>query len=367
MNQQAHDPLLSFVKIALLIAFAYLFFAYTVTGELIYDSVIRAPEVRKQVVSSPEIVVGDQMWLQQAVVVENKGHSDSKNLRIITALPNGSILRYQVISNEIYTVDPASDAQKLVVTMPRLAPGMDVAVTILVEQPAELDDVDPQVTAMYDGGVAAPMDELTSAEEMQAWQGAVGAGLFQFQQRLSQYGIDQFIAQVDGALAEMPTLAANLGIFGVATIGPRTSEPATAPALLVMLLILVAALFFFGWDGLHLTGAVLVGLFLWLFTDFYVSALWFAPAILLALLIGYRSGAVWIITTLIVLLLASSVSVSELTCSLQGRSQRMYNIFTCIPVLAPGGLLIAYIWLTMFFSTKRSARLETQPDSLRNE
>lgn len=323
---------------------------------MIYGAVVRVPELRQQVLVSAGVVIGNQVWLQQAVVIENKGVSDSKNLRIITRTAAGSIVRYRVVSEEIYTIDQASDNTKLIVNLPRLAPNMIVAILLLVQQATGVDSVGAQTTAVYDGGVVAPAEELTSADEMRAWQQMIGTGVLQLQQRLDQFGIDQLVAQANETLAETPALASSIGFFGLATIDARATDPAAAPALLVVLLILLTALFFFGWEGIHVAGAILTGLFLWLFTDFYVSVLWFIPAMLIALLIGNKSRLVWVITALVALLLATSITATEMVCPMQERRQYINDIFMCIPVLAPGGLLVTYVWLSLFFSWRRSTR-----------
>ena len=87
----------------------------------IYDRFLRKPEVRKDVVQlGQDVRLGNQLWIQRAIIIHNRGNDDARNVQIKCLFPNGMITRIIVISEEEYSeISDSNSTKSCTYSLPR--------------------------------------------------------------------------------------------------------------------------------------------------------------------------------------------------------------------------------------------------------
>lgn len=322
-----------------------------VSARGIYNKFLRSPEVRAQTVPiGRDIALDTSVFIQRAIVIENRGNSDARNVFISLSIPNGNINRLEVDAPDKYVMVNVNGKSRQAIEMPRLSPGAEVKILLWgdyfsqVIQPRYEEIVRTSVS--FDGGVAEEREERTALEEIRNLGDLLQSGLTaiyeQFNQEINTKRIETLIVS---------TLPA-LGVYDISQI--ENSESFSA-ALIAIAMLGFGAWLFFRREWAGLTIAILIGFTLWLFTNFTMNIIWLAiAAIIMSLEFritrSRKEAAVLFVCLLSIFgVLVANTSLDYWYCT-NPFSYDLHEVMNCVPRKVPGGIAVGYLVIGLYLS-----------------
>ena len=258
----------------------------------IYDRFLRKPEVRKDVVQlGQDVRLGNQLWIQRAIIIHNRGNDDARNVQIKCLFPNGMITRIIVISEEEYSeISDSNSTKSCTYSLPRLAAGSKFSLLLWVTSSSMIPNyppkaIDPIVSASFDGGVAVSSDKPTALEEVQGIWLIINNGLRAI--------IRRFDAKIQPGLVIQHLTLSLLPLWGIHVYNNTNLDNREINSAFVSVLLLMATAWLLLsriWAGLFI--ALLFSLFVWLFFDVYLDTIWLLIPCILGLIALGNTGSI---------------------------------------------------------------------------
>jgi len=153
----------------LLIGFIFVILASQFSWvRVIYDQIpfLTRPELRAQVFAQ-DARLGTEWWIQRMAVIKNLGNKAAYETLINIFVPNGRITRYQVISDQYYSIDETTNLSegKLRVSVAEMPPGAKITIYLWAVQPARRPSPEVEITAVHSSGSAKAADTPTPIDE----------------------------------------------------------------------------------------------------------------------------------------------------------------------------------------------------------
>lgn len=309
----------------------------------IYDRLLTRPEVRKEVLTpTNDIILDDKVWIQRAIIFQNRGNGDAKNVYLQFVVPDGKITRLEIVSEEAYTlpITPTLNSGSASLSLERLAAGARVSVYLWASVSSSRSKADCLTSATFDGGIAESSDQPTALEEIRNIGSYVTRGLNRLGGRLQSllmpteaYAFFHSWFPIENQDFREITISILLLLFGSWVVLRRN------------------------WFAVMV--AVLCGLFILLFADFWVnsSVLFILMALSVIPLVFTRSGTERVIliagAALVWSMIIEHPCLEQLAASGQGSGW-----LSCVPHRIPGGIAVGYTLLVVYFvfTDKRRAR-----------
>lgn len=321
-----------------------------VSARGIYDRFLQKPELRISIFSiGKDFYEKDGAWIQRGIIVENQGNADATNVLITSFMPNGIVSRIDINSDERYLIEYSGyDSRNAWIDVPRLAQGGAVRILLwgkyLVPIDSIIEQPQPQIHVAYDGGVAESRDTPTALEEIKNLGDLVTSGFVAMYIRFdNQIGF----TMISNAIYN------NLARFGIYDIS-YGKIPNDFRAALVSSIIISGCCWLLlsrGWAGLLI--ASLIGLLLWLYTDFTVNIVWLAFAVLLttvsALLTDNEKEAAILSAVLAIgLTILYTFTYPEQWACIGFNNFSWIEMFNCVPVHIPGSITIGFFIVNLY-------------------
>jgi len=318
----------------------------------VYDQFLKKAEVRHELIELEDSGIADPRQSTRALLVENKGNVDAKNIRLQYSLLSGQLLSTKIVSDEAYSISSSeTTSNTLVVSLPRLSPG---AQFIMLSESKEGDSTrpietllpSPYISVAFDGGVSLPSTDPTALESVENLGWSVQRGLVVMQEGVTE--------KTNARTLRSMTLNV-LPVFGIDDFaGLPFANEQFRDALISVLLIVFLSYFLMprAWAGL-LT-AILLGTLLWVFSDFTMNVIWLLLALILfevAFLTTYSRRERFVIAAFFPVLFVLNVyyigDSSEFLCLFQGFSASS-NPLNCMNGQVPGGLTLMFLTIPIY-------------------
>jgi hypothetical protein len=228
----------------------------------IYDRVFASPELRiHQYAPDSDVVLDQEVRFQRVILLQNRGRKAAVEVYISVSVPQGRISRYDIASQEAYTVTASShlDTGSLSISLPRLAPEATIAIYVWGASSIARDDL-VLASAVADSGVAKPLGNPTALEESEGYAVRIAGAIREAYHSLRAQPRVQTAHQA--LSSKMPAAARNL----------LSDVDFTSMAVAALILVGLTWLFWSRTAVISLL-AVVGTVFTWLFFDFSVSML----------------------------------------------------------------------------------------------
>jgi len=327
-----------------------------VSARGVYDIFIKRPEVRVAVLPIGEhAIMSNITWSQHAIVVHNRGNESAKNLYVNIRVPEGDIVRTNILSDESYESVGTQLGNSEAYTLTRLAPGARFITVLWHSSPTpkvstnDHRTIRPLVSVTFDGGVAESAQVPTALEEMQGIGVLTSRGLLSISERLDD--------RLDLSSTWIYTVQSTLPQFGIEWSTKDEVPPDELWGAIISIAIIAGLGWLFlsrAWAGL--VTASLVGIFLWLYLDSQIDTIWILVPILfgiVALLFRANSNAERLILFISILSCAAIAYfngfISDCQCiSQQSIPVNFIDFFSCTQYTVNVGTVMGFTVLHVY-------------------
>lgn len=300
----------------------------------IYDRLLTRPEVRKEVLAPiSDVVLDDKIWIQRAVIIQNRGNGDAKNVYFQIVIPDGRITRFEIVSEEPYSLPITSTLNSSFVSfsLDRLAAGAQVSIRLWASVSSSRSKADCQTSVTFDGGIAESRSRPTALEEIRS--------------------IGNYVAQSMNHLwARLQSLLIHTQLYAFFRSWFPIENQEFQEITISILLLLFGSWVILRREWFAVMVATLSGLFVLLFVDFWVnpSILFFLMALSLIPLAFTRSG-----TERAVLIAGAGlvwfIIVDHQCFRRLIAIEQMTKFMSCVPLEVPAGIVVGYTLLVTYF------------------